>query len=126
MLYVGTKRPAGNQFVGRVERFDPTTGTDLGPFIQDQDGPFRCLAFGPDGDLYAGVNSFDINRYDGATGAFKGVFVPAHSGGLYAPNYLLFSDVPEPHLGLLNAGAVGALLVRKRGPARLSHRAFTH
>jgi DNA-binding beta-propeller fold protein YncE len=88
----------------RVLRFDGITGTLLGTFVGDDpntpqdedgglDGPTAAI-FGPDGHLY--VASFDTDRvlrYDGATGAFLGVFVgndPAtpqdETGGLDGPD----------------------------------------
>ncbi len=80
-----------------VLRFDPASGTYLGPFIwddpatgTDETGGLEkpsSVAFGPDGDCY--VASFSLNsvlRYDGRTGAFLGVFVQSGAGGLQGPD----------------------------------------
>lgn len=69
-----------------VLRFDGQTGAPLGTFVGDDpltpgdetgglSGPTAAV-FGPDGDLYvASFNTDEVLRYDGATGAFAGVFV---------------------------------------------------
>jgi sugar lactone lactonase YvrE len=50
------------------------------PQATDGGGPRQPL-FGPDGDLYVdGGNTQGINRYDGTTGAFLGVFVSQGTG----------------------------------------------
>ena len=44
------------------------------------------LAFGPDGNLYVGsLNTDEVLRYDGTSGAFLGAFVASGSGGLNGP-----------------------------------------
>jgi len=49
-------------------------------------GP-TAATFGPDGDLYvASFNTDSVLKYDGATGAFKSVFVPTGRGGLNGPD----------------------------------------
>ncbi len=81
----------------RVERRDGVTGNLVGPFVWDDPatpgddtGGLRNptgLAFGPGGDLF--VASFETDavlRYDGSTGAFRGVFVAPGSGGLDGPD----------------------------------------
>lgn len=81
----------------RVVRIDPGTSTVLDVFVQDDpltpedengalDGPTAAV-FGPDGDLF--VTSFEsdeILRFDGASGAYEGVFVAAGLGGLDGPD----------------------------------------
>lgn len=91
-----------------VVRFDGTTGAFLDRFVADDPltmedetggllGPGAVL-FGADGRLY--VSSFDsdaILRYDGQTGAFVDVFVPAGAGGLDGPDAgMVFG--PDGHL----------------------------
>jgi len=49
------------------------------------------LAFGPDGNLYVGTRSGNIIRYNGTTGAFIDVFVPAGRGGLSGSAFLAFT-----------------------------------
>jgi len=64
------------------------------------------VAYGPGGDLFVacfGANS--VNRIDGVTGAVSG-FVPASSGGLFAPRALAFG----PNGNLFVSGATGELL----------------
>jgi hypothetical protein len=49
------------------------------------------ITFGPDGKLYvAGLNSSNVVRFNGKTGAFIDVFVPAGRGGLGGADYLIF------------------------------------
>lgn len=81
----------------RIVRIDPTTMQIVDDFVFDDpltpadetgglNGPTAAI-FGPDGDLF--VASFDndsILRYDGATGAFAGVFVPSGFGNLNGPD----------------------------------------
>lgn len=97
-----TVGPDGDLYVASEEanmvlRFAGATGAFVGRFVWDDpmtpkdetgglSGPGAVL-FGPDGQLY--ISSFDsdaILRYDGATGAFVDVFVPANSGGLDGPD----------------------------------------
>ena len=69
------------------------------------------LRFGPDGNLYVGTSwgfffgpgvpeVFPILRYNGATGAFIDIFVPAGSGGLGMPNHFVFG--PDGNLYVCN------------------------
>jgi streptogramin lyase len=84
----------------RVLRFDRATGAYLGDFVAAGSGGLgQCedLAFGPDGNLYVTNPESDANprndqvlRYDGATGAFRDVFVTTRSGGLHTPSGLVF------------------------------------
>jgi hypothetical protein len=70
-------------------------------FIADGSGGIdrpRASTFGPDGngdgasDLYVpSVDSDEVLRYDGVTGAFLDVFISAGSGGLDSPGDLEFS-----------------------------------
>jgi hypothetical protein len=64
-------------------------------------------------------------RYNGTTGAFMDVFVPAGSGNLGGPTFLVFhafapTSVPEPStLALIGLGIVVlAWRVRRRVPPR--------
>jgi DNA-binding beta-propeller fold protein YncE len=89
----------------------------------------RPLTFGPDGDLYVGsFGTGDILRFDGTTGAFLNAFVPAGSGGLGGPTFLLFHDfaavgtVPEPPTFVLVLTALAFCLFtlrrRRAAPSR--------
>lgn len=83
--------------VNRVLRFDPATGALIAPLVFDdvltpQDetgglsGPTAAIQ-GSDGRIYvASFNTDNVLRYDGVTGAFIDVFVPAASGGLNGPD----------------------------------------
>jgi sugar lactone lactonase YvrE len=98
-LYVADGSP--NTGYASVERFDGTTGAFLNYFVDPtSNGGLQhpgYMVFGPDGtndgklDLYvAAVDQGAIYRYDGTTGASKGVFVTAASGGLDAPAGMVF------------------------------------
>ena len=62
---------------------DPgTSANEAGPL----DGPTSAV-FGPDGSLYVGSFHNDrVLRYDGQSGAYRGVFVRAGSGSLDGPD----------------------------------------
>ena len=93
-------RPGGNVYVasegvgiGAIDEFNPLTGALVRRFVNPFADPIaytlpRNFTFGPDGNLYAGTTRFSGNsitgvlRYNGATGAQTGAFVPDGSGGL--------------------------------------------
>jgi WD40 repeat protein len=86
----------------------------------------RDPAFGPNGNLFVtSYGSGDVFEYNGSTGACVGDFVPAGTGDLAAPTFLLFSagtstgTVPEPSsLALLFCGIVAVTCSKKRAPGR--------
>jgi sugar lactone lactonase YvrE len=96
-----------------VERFDGKTGAFLNYFVSPSNNGGLVsspsyMVFGPDGkndgklDLYvAAAHQCAIFRYDGTTGAPKGVFVPAGSGGLDAPAGMVFG--PDGNLYVASA-----------------------
>jgi sugar lactone lactonase YvrE len=104
-------------------------------FVPDGSGGLsraRGATFGPDGngdgamDLYVGsVDTNQVLRYDGLTGAFIDVFVTAGSGGLDGPFHLKFfgpnNDLfvtGRPNNGLLRFnGATGAFIEQVIGGA---------
>jgi outer membrane protein assembly factor BamB len=100
-LYVADGNSAASGDPASVERFDGKTGAFLNYFVAPSNNgglehPTN-MVFGPDGtndgklDLYvAAAHQGAIYRYDGTTGAFKGVFVSATSGGLDAPLGMVF------------------------------------
>lgn len=81
----------------RIERIDPKALAVVDVFVNDDpltavdengplDGP-TAATFGPDGDLFvASFETDQILRYDGATGAYEGVFVTAGLGLLDGPD----------------------------------------
>jgi glucose/arabinose dehydrogenase len=99
-LYVADGNDAASGDPASVERFDGKTGAFLNYFVAPSSGGLEhpsYMVFGPDGkndgklDLYvAAGHQGAIYRYDGTTGAFKGVFVTAASGGLDAPAGIVF------------------------------------
>lgn len=96
---VGDKEHSGN-----VLRYDGSTGSFLGVFVDSHSGNLglpNSLTFGPDGNLYVSSNAaFDSGGPDavlcyqgpgGPTpGAFLGMFVSPGSGGLESPTGILF------------------------------------
>jgi streptogramin lyase len=87
-----------------IRRYDGASGTSLGVFACDQ-APISPtgVTFGPDGNVYvSGINSNDVVRYDGATGAFIDVFVQQAAGA----DYSAFGPNGNFYVCALNAGAV--------------------
>lgn len=93
-LYVGSENS------DEVLRYNATTGEFVDAFVPagsgGLDGP-HGLTFGPDAngdgipELYvSGRSSFNVVRYDGATGAPLGEYVASGSGGLSWPEGLTF------------------------------------
>jgi WD40 repeat protein len=65
---------------GKIMRFDPATGSNLGVFASAT-GLFNSIAFMPNGDmLVASFSNNRVLRFNGTTGASMGVF--ASGGGL--------------------------------------------
>src|SRR5262245_27076496 len=99
-LYVADGNSVADDDPASVERFDGKTGAFLNYFVAPASGGLEhpsYMVFGPDGqndgklDLYvAAAHEGAIYRYDGTTGAFKGVFVTAASGGLDSPQGMVF------------------------------------
>jgi len=99
-LYVANGNSVADSDPASVERFDGKTGAFLNYFVAPASGGLEhpsYMVFGPDGqndgklDLYvAAAHEGAIYRYDGTTGAFKGVFVTAASGGLDSPQGMAF------------------------------------
>jgi DNA-binding beta-propeller fold protein YncE len=83
--------------VDRILRIDPATLAIVDAFVRDDpltpadengplDGP-TSATFGPDGDLFvASFETDQVLRYDGASGAYEGIFVTANLGGLNGPD----------------------------------------
>ncbi|PSF37882.1 PEP-CTERM sorting domain-containing protein [Aphanothece hegewaldii CCALA 016] len=91
----------GNTQGDNIVIFNEQTGAFLGDFITSGQGGLKApdnLLYGPDGDLYVSsgdtVANSAILRYDGLTGAFKGVF--ASGGGLTRPYGSVFG--PDGYL----------------------------
>ena len=117
-MYVGVRdTELGHPRGGRIARFHGTTGAFVDDFVPlGSGGLLHPLAhvFGPDGrgrgklDLYVtDEDGHDVKRYDGTTGAFKGVFVAAGSGVISLPLGLTFG--PDGNLYVADLG-IGAIL----------------
>lgn len=66
------------------------------------DGPMG-ITFGPDGNLYIASRFTDsILRYDGQTGALRGIFVTSRAGDLNSPFFLIFG--PDGDLYVSSTG----------------------
>lgn len=107
-LYEGTEITGVYKFTGTGWQLFGGTGDLLGPW---------GLAFGPDGDLYVvdeDTTHFGVFRYNGATGASKGVF--GQTGiNLDQPRYLTFG--PEDG-DLYVADAAGNAVKKFSGPLK--------
>ena len=132
--------PDGNLYVAdgfasAILRYDSTTGAFLGDFVPAGSGGLFhpvSMVFGPDGlgdgklDLYVGcVFTNTILRYDGATGAFKGQYVPAGSGGMETPQGLVFGPDGDLYVasGSFSSTDTGSVL-RFDGPSGPNPGAF--
>ena len=92
----------GSHDSNSILRYDENTGAYLGAFVPSGSGGLTYphgLVFGPDGDLYvtghknSGGTVNDIFRYDGKTGAFLNILVPAATSGLsFSDDLVLGSD----------------------------------
>ena len=79
-----------NELSDTVAKFNAATGASEGAFVSvgsgGLDGP-TDLAFGPYGDLFViSSETHAILRYDGQTGAFKGVFVDGDPADVFLKN----------------------------------------
>jgi sugar lactone lactonase YvrE len=107
---------------GRILRFDATTGAFIDEFVTPGSGGLLhplAHVFGPSGrgphnlDLYVtDEDGHNVKRYNGTTGAFEGVFVPA-SSSISDPLGLTFG--PDGNLYVADFG-IGAIL-RFQGPS---------
>lgn len=81
----------------QIVRIDADTITLVDVFVgddpltpEDEDGPLdgpTSATFGPGGDLFvASFETDQVLRFDGATGAYEGIFVTANLGGLNGPD----------------------------------------
>lgn len=93
--------PDGNLYLsggttGGVLRFNPTTATFMDVFVPMGSGGLNNahgLTFGPDDNLYVAGGDLDgrVWKFDGATGAFLGLFVATlDNGGMTRPDGLVF------------------------------------
>ena len=104
-----TLRPGYGSAEGAVLRFNESTGAFIGASNQQAAGRYaenmEAGVFGPDGLFYAIVNNMgsgEVWRFDGETGGFLNVFVPAGSGGLTTPFSLKFG--PDGNLYVASRG----------------------
>jgi WD40 repeat protein len=90
-----------------VNRYDGTTGDLVASFASGDPlvGP-TALVFGPDGNLYVCTNNNGVLRYDGASGAYMGVFVASGSGGLSYTTSLTFGPDGNLYVGSWNTASI--------------------
>lgn len=88
-----------NRLTSQISRYHGQSGAFIDAFVPSGSGGLvdpTGLVFGPDGNLYVSGTSQifagpdQVLRYDGKTGAFIDVFVPAGSGGVVDPVGLAF------------------------------------
>lgn len=103
-----------------VRRYDGATGAYLGAFVASGSGGLNDpvdMQFGPGGDLFvltralfaagdAPTTSSRVYRYDGATGAFEGVFVAGGPATPFAANFMAFGPDGNLFLSSWSASAV--------------------
>ena len=115
-------------FPGSILRYNGATGTFIDAFVPKGSGGLgipMAFAFGPDGNLYVCNQKQEgpdpdnrlgeVLRFNGATGAFIDVFVPAESGSFYAgiafgPDGNLYVSNPSTHRILRFDGTTGAFI----------------
>jgi sugar lactone lactonase YvrE len=130
--------PDGNLYVtsfgsGQVLEYNGATGAFIASFAQATGSCSglslpRGLTFGPDGNLY--VSSFgsgDVMEFNGSTGACMSNFIPAGTGGLDGPTFVLFGEpgggttVPEPSsLALAAFGLIALAALKKMREAQIA------
>ncbi len=65
----------------KVLRYDGQTGAFLGSFVTFNYGVrYTDMAFGPDGDLYITESTGNVERFDGRTGEYRGLFAGGSGG----------------------------------------------
>lgn len=121
--------PDGNLYVtsqtnNEILRFDGTTGDPLpgdgqdgAVFVPADSGGMSKpagLLFGPGStpdqqDIYVvSINTNNVLRFDGGTGDFVSEFIPAGSGGLFAPRSISFGNTDPSSLNYIPGTAPGA------------------
>ncbi len=94
-----------------IQRFDPHSGCFIDHFVAQGDSPMtnpRDLVFGPDGNLFV-VTFSGVYRFDGTTGIYLDLFVPADYGSeyeLYGPAALVFGPDDNLYICDMNNGSV--------------------
>jgi WD40 repeat protein len=123
--------PDGNLYVtsfasSQVLEYNGTTGAFIASFAQATGSCSglslpRGLTFGPDGNLYvSSYGSGDVFEFNGSSGACVSDFIPADTGGLGGPTFVLFGEpgsgttVPEPSTLALAAFGLTALAGLKK------------
>lgn len=108
-LYVGSIGVPIFGSPGAISRFDGYTGAfidNLAPEFSGELAHPTALTFGPDGNLYAVSQGFEIKRYNGTTGAFIDTFVPDDAGGLSEVRAISFSPDGNLYVISTNTGDI--------------------
>lgn len=114
--------PDGNLYAagaGPVRRYDVVTHALIDEFTHGYElAQTRGIAFGPDGNLYVSNYSGakgEVVRFDGATGAFLGVYIAGGRGGLRAPWKIAFNGRGELLIANWESGSGNILRFPSRG-----------
>jgi hypothetical protein len=109
-------RPDGNLYVGggpdgngSIYRFNSISGAYVDTLVSGRPKPIQDMVFGSDGNIYGSIFHLPydgVEKYDGTTGAFLGMFIPHGSGGLDGPAGMVLGSDGILYVGSQRNGMV--------------------